>query len=280
VSHAGAATLRRRAKPLLGTLVDIRLEADSEAAFMAATDAAFARIARIHEAMGFHAALSDVRAVARAPAGATLRVDADTWRVLRWALSMEAQSQGLFNAAVAPQLVADGLLPRPDAPPPTARTLAQGIALRPNHCVQVLAPVWLDLGGIAKGYAVDCAVAVLQARGHGSGLVNAGGDMRAFGARAYPVHLRSAQGFHTIAHLQEGALASSCHADGPSASPHIDPRRGGRVQSAQSVVVCAPRAWQADALTKVAMLCARTADRMCAAMGAQWRTFDYFGHPL
>lgn len=275
MSGVGAAPLRQRAKPLLGTLVEISLATHSDVAFVQATDAAFARIAHIQDAMGFHSRLSDVRALARAPAGAHVRVDADTWRVLQLALSMEAWSQGLFNAAIAPHLVADGLLPVPDAAPPAvARTLAQGIALRPQHFVRVLVPVWMDLGGIAKGYAVDCAVAVLQAHGH-TGLVNAGGDMRAFGAQAYPVHLRFAQGFKTIAHLQAGALASSCNADARSASPHIDPRLGRSVQSAQSIVVHAPLAWQADALTKVAMLCPRTADHLCAAMGAQWRRFGY-----
>ena len=42
--------------------------------------------------------------------------------------------------------------------------------------------LWLDLGGIAKGYAVDEAVRVLQRQGLRAGIVNAGGDLRCFGS--------------------------------------------------------------------------------------------------
>ena len=40
----------------------------------------------------------------------------------------------------------------------------------------------IDCGGIAKGYAVDVAIATLVRAGCSAGLVNAGGDLRAFGA--------------------------------------------------------------------------------------------------
>ena len=36
---------------------------------------------------------------------------------------------------------------------------------------------WIDLGGIAKGYAIDCGVAALRAHGVATGIVNAGGDL-------------------------------------------------------------------------------------------------------
>ena len=43
--------------------------------------------------------------------------------------------------------------------------------------------MWLDLGGVAKGYAVDEAVRVLKEGGIRSGIVNAGGDLRSFGLK-------------------------------------------------------------------------------------------------
>ena len=143
--------------------------------------------------------------------------------------------------------------------------------------LRVLATVWVDLGGIAKGYAVDCAAAALQSQGMGSGLVNAGGDMCAFGPHSHPVHLRFADGFRAVAELRDGALASSCNAacGTAAASPHIEPRSGRAVLSRRSVVVQARSAAVADALTKVAMLRPATADRMCAALRAQWRAFEH-----
>lgn len=270
--------LKRRAKPLLGTLVEISIAAPGEAAFLRATDLAFTDVAEVHRLMSFHEPGSDVRRLARAPAGAVLTVGAHTWQVLRLALEMEVRSGGVFNAAVAPTLVANGLLPMPDAAQtPIACSLAEGIELLGDKRLRVLSPVWVDLGGIAKGYAVDCAVLRLQASGIASGLVNAGGDMRAFGPHAQPVRLRFAAGLKTIASLTDAALAASCNADNINAagSPHVDPRSRRAVRSPHSIAVQAPSAAVADALTKVALLCPDAADRMCPALRAQWRAFDY-----
>ena len=285
-----APALRRRAKPWLGTLVEIAIEAPSEAAFLHATELAFARVAQVHRLMSFHAPGSDVCAIARAPAGASLQVSADTARVLRLALDVEQRSGGLFNVAIAPALVASGRLPRPlAAQAAQARTLAEGIDWLGERRLRVRAPVWIDLGGIAKGYAVDCAVVALEAAGITSGLVNAGGDMRAFGPAAHPVHLRFADGLRPVALLQDAALAASCNADGGDAvddvgddvcaarltSPHIDPRSGRSVRSPNSIVVQAFSTAVADALTKVALLCPATADRICRSLRAQWRAFEH-----
>lgn len=276
---------RRRAKPLLGTQVDITILADGERELTHATDAAFSRIANIHSAMSFHEAASDVRVLARAPAGALLRLSADTCEVLRIALELERDSGGIFNVTVAPWLVASGALPEPDgAQAPQARSLAAGIDWVGDDALRVLAPLWIDLGGIAKGYAVDCAVEALRACGVRAGIVNAGGDMRAFGAHAHVVHLRFASGMKAIASLQEGALASSCNAHLQAIDavpvmriPHVDPRSGLGLGSPNTVVVQAATAVLADALTKVALACAQTADRLCLSRDAQWRAFDYFG---
>ncbi len=272
--------LRRRAQPLLGTLVEVALHTDSEAAFEHASRAAFKAVSEVHRAMSFHDPLSDVRRIGRAAAGEVLRVNPHTWNVLYLARRMELDSGGLFNVAVAPALVQRGLLPVPlSASGPTAHGLMDGLALLSQHRVRVLQPLWVDLGGIAKGYAVDCAVERLHALGvHGwdvqAGLVNAGGDMRAFGALAHPVHLRFLNRLMQVASLQNGALASSSNAELSSIeTPHIDPRTGRSACSASTVVVQARSAAVADALTKVALLCPATADKLCAVWQADWRSF-------
>lgn len=269
--------MRRRAKPLLGTLVEISIEAASEAALLHATDLAFAQVEEVHRAMSFHEPDSDLRRLARVPAGGALEISPHTARVLRLALQMELGSGGVFNPTITPALVTSGLLPAPDgAQVPQARSLASAIEWRGEHRLCVLAPVWVDLGGIAKGYAVDCAVFALQSAGVTAGLVNAGGDMRAFGAQSHLVHLRFAAGLRAVASLQNAAVATSCNAERGASSPHIDPRSGWPVHSRQSVMVQAPSAAVADALTKVAMLSPATADRLCSELQSQWRAFDYF----
>ena len=175
----------RRAKPLLGTLVSIDVDGVDEARFIEASDRAFARVAAIHAAMSFHEAGSDLRAMARARTGDTLPLHAETCAVLQLALAFETQSGGAFNACCAATLVARSLLPAPDdASPPQASTLAEAIELLPDDRVRVLRPAWIDLGGIAKGYAVDQAVLAMRRAGCASGWVNAGGDLRVFGEAA------------------------------------------------------------------------------------------------
>ncbi|MFW1123225.1 FAD:protein FMN transferase, partial [Vibrio parahaemolyticus] len=60
--------------------------------------------------------------------------------------------------------------------------------------VRLARRVLVDLGGIAKGHAVDRAVAAMIAAGAPCGLVNAGGDLRGFGAMDWAIGLRDADG--------------------------------------------------------------------------------------
>ena len=65
------------------------------------------------------------------------------------------------------------------------------IDLLPNCRVRLQsADVRIDLGGIAKGFAVDCAINILKERHIPAALVNAGGDLAAFGHRSHPIHIR------------------------------------------------------------------------------------------
>jgi thiamine biosynthesis lipoprotein ApbE len=84
-----------------------------------------------------------------------------------------------------------------------------------------------------------------------------------------------------VASLQHGALASSSNAElSASETPHIDPRTGRGACSTSTVVVQARSAAVADALTKVALLCPATADKMCAVWQADWRPFLHAAESL
>ena len=234
--------MRRRARPLLGTLVEVRAEA-GEAALAAAFDA----MAQIHRLMSFHDAASDVRAIARARAGDRVRVHAHTAAVLRRAQRWARLSAGAFDAGCAPRAVAAGWLPAPaDATPPGALPFEDALGVD-GHEVAVHAPVWLDFGGIAKGYAVDRAVAALRRAGVGAGSVNAGGDLRVFGTREETVLVRSPfdpAELWPIAALRDAACATS-------ASGAVAPRTQVPGAAPRSVTVFAPTACAADALTKI-----------------------------
>lgn len=73
--------------------------------------------------------------------------------------------------------------------------------------------------------------------------------------------------------VQRRAVDPSRNRLGPQ---YIDPRSGRSVTSTHSVVVHAPTAAVADALSKVALMCPTTASRVAPALQAQWRAFDFF----
>ena len=138
----------------------------------------------------------------------------------------------------------------------------------------------LDLGGIAKGFAVDQATHVLRRAGCSEGVVNAGGDLRRFGAKYYPLYLRRNSGLVQIAELRCGAVAtSSPHANRTDriAQPIgciIDPRQQRAWRGMGSVMVAARSCIIADALTKVAALAGPACQSLLDRFGAQalWDT--------
>ncbi len=119
--------------------------------------------------------------------------------------------------------------------------------------------VSIDLGGIAKGYGIDQAVAAMQEDGCRGGLVDVGGDIRCFGLSprgdAWQIDVRDPFGRdEPIAKLRltDAAVCTSGNYQrfskiGDKHYSHIiDPRTGWPVDIAPSVTVIAPTATEAD----------------------------------
>jgi thiamine biosynthesis lipoprotein len=141
--------------------------------------------------------------------------------------------------------------------------------------VRFARPLWLDLGGIAKGYAVDAALAELREAGCTEGLVNAGGDLAVFGPRAEPVALRcggkaAAQAIPVL-ELADGAAASSATTGeaGTAAGAHFAGAGGARAPGGRFVTVAAPTCLAADALTKVVLARGAASSGLLARHGAR-----------
>lgn len=255
MSHA-----RTRARPLLGTLVEIGAHGASAQTLDAAVERAFAAVQTIHELMSYHDPASDVSRLNRAGADC-IAVHPHTWDVLAIARDVAQASDGRFDVSIAPELVRHGYLPHhTDLTQPAPEANWQHIELLPGHRVRLARPLHLDLGGIAKGYAVDCAIGALQDAGMEAGRVNAGGDLRLFGGAAEPIHVRhphTATCLLPLCQLSEGAVATSAtyysarEVDGRAVSPLIDAATRQPCAGARSVSVLAERCAVADALTKV-----------------------------
>jgi len=237
----------RRARPLLGTLVELGLPDDHPAPEWAAA-AGFAAVAALQAALSRFDDDSDIAHFARLPAGASLRLRPAAQRALRAAQALHQASGGLFDISLGSG--------------PTDWTCQGGRLHKARAGVQ------LDLGGIAKGQAVDAAVRALRRAGCTGGWVNAGGDLRAFGHASVPLRLRdeASGGVRPLGTLADGAFATS-HFSTTSRSRVHGTQRGAPVQAHVSVV--APRCVWADALTKIVALSGDAHHPLLARLGAQ-----------
>ncbi|MEC5161818.1 FAD:protein FMN transferase [Janthinobacterium sp. CG_23.3] len=268
----------RRAQPWLGTLVDIRVADPLPAAEAhAAAALAFAEVALVHRLMSFHDDASDVARLNRAPPGALVEVHPHTRRVLELAQRVAAASEGIFNIACAPQLVAWEQLPAPPGAAPRYQPELAVLRCERGGGVRKLAPGWIDLGGLAKGYAVDLAVAALAGAGVRSACVNAGGDLRVLGEAPFVVALRAPRRPQSAALellLGDAAMATSASyfsagmKDGVRVGALVDGRDGRPMGSAASASVRAASCAVADALTKVVLASGDPRHPALAAFGA------------
>jgi thiamine biosynthesis lipoprotein len=272
-SPAADWTHLRRARPLLGTLVDITAcGRGREAELHAAIDAAFARIAKVHALMSYHHPDSDVSRLNLGALKVPQRVDVHTYKVCEAALKIAASSHGAFDPTVAPRLEASDLLPPCELPWDRSASW-RDIELCGAERVRFHRPLRIDLGGIAKGYAVDLAVGELQRFPLESVLVNAGGDLRLAGRLPRFVHIRHPrrplQSAHTLA-LQNTALATSAayFSRRGTHSALIDARSGTPYLGDRSVSVRASECMAADALTKVVLFAPKSVASACLAAHA------------
>jgi FAD:protein FMN transferase len=208
----------RRARPLLGTLVDIRIAGGS----LPALERAFATVERVHRAMSAQEGTSDI---ARLRAG---RYALDPWtkRVLERAEEIRLATDGLFDCRAC----------------------------------------GYSLDGIAKGFAVDRAIECLRDAGVDGGVVNAGGDLRVFGAWFEEVYVRppgSPEALRCIGDVREAAVATS------GCAGLVDPRAVPGRRHATGVTVIAADCMTADALTKPCLLEPQRAGELAARLGAR-----------
>lgn len=242
-------------QPCLGTYVEVAARGDSRSIAERRIDAAFEAVRQAQRRWSFHDPDSDLSRLNRSPGR---RVDQSplSLRLLRLARALMLATDGAFDVTLGGILVASGHLPDHGLRPTLDRGTAADLVIGPSWAM-LARPVRVTLDGIAKGFAVDLAVGALRRAGADAGWVNAGGDLRAFGAVTVPVQLRDRRGcLSTLGGLRNMAIASSCITDageqnivatpGRIVGPQARPAAGGLW------TVLARSAWRADALTKVA----------------------------
>jgi len=277
--HArGLVKVRYEPPLIMGTHCDLTVVAarERQQAARKALEAAEQRIRQIESLMSVHLADSQLSEFNAAAAGAPFPLAPELLEVLRAARDVNRASDGAFDVTVGP-LVKLWQRAGRERKRPSDRELAATLrVVGMDHLrfdaegVTKLADgVSVDLGGIAKGYAVDQALAEIRRAGFSGIIVNIGGDLRCSGSdpggRKWRVGIR-----HPFAPatgrlcgklaLNDAAVATSgdyfrfVEIDGQQYSHILDPRTGWPVERRPSVTVVSlpaegkePSAMTADA---------------------------------
>lgn len=241
--------------------------------------------------MSFHDPKSELSLLNQFAFQRSVTVHPLTFAVLKRAERIFHASHGLFDCSIANTLVDWELLPKHPAQSlqnpllnfeieiENEKLYSQAnVQLLTNYQVKFTAPILLDLGGIAKGFAVDIAIQHLRKSGIQNAVVNAGGDLRVLGHHAETIHLRNPQNPQQLLHLGEltdGAIASSAtYFSKVKFEDHwvnalVNPTDRTALDSEHSFSVIAPTAYLADALTKVVALSHNTQHPCLTLFSAQ-----------
>jgi thiamine biosynthesis lipoprotein len=284
-THADAQVRSEFSELHMGVEVRIVMYARDEGQAREAARAAFDRFAALEDIMSDYRPKSELRSLDRQPRE-WVAVSEPLFTVLSRAVEIAGVTDGAFDPTVGP-LVAlwrearrVHRLPRgAELDSARARVGWRHIALDSvQRRVRVSrAGMRLDLGGIAKGYAVQQAVNVLRARGVASALVEAGGDIAVSDAPPDKAGWRiDVPGADSTARTRASSLTNaSISTSGPSAqfveiggvrySHVVDPRTGlGLTSGAQAAVIAADGAL-ADALSTALTVLPRKAARSVLA---------------
>src|SRR5262249_25543131 len=261
-------------EPHMGTMFKIILYAPDEPTANRVVKAAFQRIATLDAIMSDYRSTSELMQLCRKAGGDPVLVSEPLFYVLARAQEVSRLSDGAFDVTVGP-VVRLWRRARKTQQLPDPQKLAQARALvgyqnirldEPAHTVQLLKPgMQLDLGGIAKGYAADEALRVLEQHGIPRALVAAGGDIAVSGpppdAEGWNVGIAPLEDpnrkpsryllLHDAAVSTAGDAAQYVEIDGKRYSHIVDPRTGIGLVGRQSVTVVARHGIMADSLTKV-----------------------------
>lgn len=215
---------------------------------------------------------SDLNRLNAAPVGDWVDVPAELCAVLETALAVGRASAGAFDIGVGDLVRAWGFGGGRRAPDPTLIRATTGrptfeppkslLVDASRHRVRKLAPLVLDLSGIAKGFGVDELGRVLAEAGLSSWLVGIDGEMRAAGRKpdgrpwvvAHEAPVPGRRDLAGVLTLVDAAVATSgayrhqAELDGGTVSHTMDPRQGAPLAGdVASVTVVAPTCMEADA---------------------------------
>ena len=268
----------KRTQLLMGTLVQITIPGPSSPESLASVDKAFDEITRIEKLLSSHLDTSEISQLNKNAGGELIAVSAETMKLIQEGIRWGENSQGNFDITIGPLIklwdFEGGHKKVPDLDS-LEETIAlvnyKNIEINENKVRLKLPGMALDMGGIAKGYAVDRAIEILKKSGVKGAIINAGGDLMAFGKRsakaAWVIGLQHPRNPEEISASFEAensnggtAVATSGDyqkffiVDGQRYSHILDPQTGMPNRDVISATVTAPSVMQADILATIVFI--------------------------
>ena len=259
----------KREEAIMGTAISVELWSDDRAEGEAAIDAVMAEMHRIDRAMSPHKPDSELSRINRDAGAEAVPLSAEMTRLLAQAQAFAELSGGAFDITYAAvgQLYDYRERVRPsDAALALARAAVgyRHLVLDvPARSVRFARPgMRIDLGGFAKGHAVDNATAILRARGVRHANVSAGGDSRVIGdhrGRPWTIGIRDPRRpgeMAAVLPLEDISISTSgdyerfFDADGTRFHHLIDPATGRSPSGVRSVTILAEDGLTTEALSK------------------------------
>ena len=266
ISHA---EWYEREEAIMGTRIAVQLWSEDPALAERAMDAVIAEMHRTDELMSTYKPGSQLSQVNEHAYERPVQVDADLIDVVEKSLEYSRLSDGVFDVTYA----SVGYLfdYRKHVHPTDAQIAAalpavdyrQVVVDHDARTIRFLKPgMRIDLGGIAKGWAVDRGIDILRELGIEHAMVNAGGDTRLLGDRRgkpWIVGIRDPRNEGKVVTripLQDEALSTSgdyeryFEEDGVRYHHILEPGTGRSPKAVRSVTVIGPTATHTDGLTK------------------------------
>ena len=258
-----------REEAIMGTAIRVELWAEDRHAGEAAAAAVMEEMHRVDRAMSPHKPTSELCRINREASHQTVPLSEEMFRLVDRAMAFSRLSEGAFDIsyAAAGQLYDYRRRVRPTAAQlERARACIgwQHLQLDPHARSLRFARhgMRIDLGGFAKGHAVDNSVAILRRHGIEHAMVSAGGDSRVIGdrrGRPWTIAIRDARReAEVVAVLPLEDVSISTSGDYERYFEHggvrfhhlIDPRTGKSPDGVRSVTILAPDGLTSEGLSK------------------------------
>jgi FAD:protein FMN transferase len=272
-----ASTLHRKVLKLMGNRFEITVVSDDECNALAGIDDAVEEISRIEKLLTTFNDSSQTNLINRNAGIKPVKVDKEVFDIILRSKRISAITQGAFDityGSVDKKLwnFDKSMTSLPDAD--TAKKSVhlinyRNVILDEKKCTVFLKEkgMRIGFGGIGKGYAAERAKLILQQKGIESGIVNAAGDLTAWGyqpnGKEWTIGIADPDSAHhpfSYLRITNMAIATSGNyekfitVNGKKYSHTIDPKTGLPVTGIKSVTIISPTAEVADAMATPVMI--------------------------